>query len=317
MATAAYISASQFPVMGQPAAATYDMDPMGQQVFHPGVTGYVPAAAHPQQQIFVTSGQPVQMLTGPAGTVFPQMRFQNPNPNLFMGHHSSGIMHHPYTGDLHTPPAYNEIDAARFQGPRSRRSSFSMSFSAGQYGFPSNQMGQMGGPMDYAYVDNCMLCRANHPPPHPHGSNMGMHDVPAMSTHRQMSMDDNMSTSSKMRNSTYSYEAPPACDPMDWNPNFRSRDRRDSSWDYRSSKPSVRSRSRSQGPSSRSGRVPFNAPIQVSEISDDDSEDDTASRGGRVTNYSNPARRSGSQRPPPRSSSRARPINTSSSNNYL
>ncbi|KAF3154872.1 hypothetical protein TWF569_010494 [Orbilia oligospora] len=321
MATATYISAGQFPMMGQPAM-TYEIDPItGQQVYHAaGATGYVPNTAHPQQQqVFLTSGQPVQMVAGPGGTVFPQMRFQNPNTGVYMSHPQSNIMFSPYAGDLHAhvPPAYGDIDASRFPNPRSRKSSFSMSFSAGQFGFPSNQMGQMGNQMDYAYVDSCMLCRANHPGPHPHGPNMGAHDMPAMSTHRQMPMDDTMSNSSKMRNSAYSYEGP-ACDPMDWNPNFRARDRRDPSWDYRSaSKPDVRNRSRSRGPPGRAGRMPFNGPVLVSEISDDDnSEDDTASRGGRMTNYANPPRRSSSQRPQRPQSRGGRPM-SASGNNYL
>lgn len=319
MATAAYISTGQFPLMGQPAA-TYELDPIAQQAYQASVAGYVPTAAHPQQQVFLTSGQPVQVVAGHGGAMFPQMRFQNPAPNVYMPHPPSNIINLPYTGDIHAPPAYSEMDSPRFPNSRSRRSSFSMSFAAGQYGYPASQMGQMsqigqmGGPMDYSYVENCMLCRANHPGPHPHGPNMGMNDLPPMSTHRHMSMDDSMSTSSKMRGggSAYSYEGP-MCDPMDWNPGVRGRDRRDPSWDYRS-RPHVRSRSKSQGPN-RSGRQLFNG-VQVSEISDDESEDDTASRGGRVTNYSNSARRASSQRAQ-RPSSRVRPVNPTSSSSYL
>ncbi|KAK6518056.1 hypothetical protein TWF506_005218 [Arthrobotrys conoides] len=320
MATAAYIPAGQFPLQMGPAM-TYELDQMGQQTYHATPAGYIPTTAHPQQQqVFLTSGQPVQVVTGPGGTVFPQMRFQNPNTGVYMQHPQSNIMFSPFAGDLHAPPAYSDIDASRFPTPRSRKSSFSMNFSAGQFGFPHNQMSQMGNQMDYSYVDNCMLCRANHPGPHPHGPNMGgIHDMPAMSTHRQMSMDDTMSNSSKMRNSAYSYEGP-ACDPMDWNPGFRARDRRDPSWDYRAaSKHDPRSRSRSRGPGGggRPGRMSFNGPIQVSEISDNDnSEDDTASRGGRMTNYGNPQRRSSSQRPPRPQSRGGRPMSTSG-NSYL
>ncbi|RVD85593.1 uncharacterized protein DFL_003911 [Arthrobotrys flagrans] len=319
MAAAAYISTGQFPMMGQPAM-TYEIDSMTQQAYHAGAAGYVPTTAHPQQQIFLTSGQPVQVVTGPGGTVFPQVGYRNPNTGVYMQHPMPNIMHAQYAGDLHAPPAYSDIESSRFSNPRSRKPSFSMSFSAGQFGFPNNQMSQMGNQMgnqmDYSYVDNCMLCRANHPGPHPHGPSMNMHDMPSMSNHRQMSMDDTMSNSSKVRGSTYSYEGP-ACDPMDWNPSSRTRgDRRDPSWDYRSAKSDVRSRSKPRSLPGRPGRVPFNASIQVSEISDDDSEDDTVPRGGRMTNYGNPPRRSssrGPQRPPSRG---GRPMSTSG-NNYL
>ncbi|KAK6348181.1 hypothetical protein TWF718_005994 [Orbilia javanica] len=321
MATAAYITANQFPMMGQPTMA-YEVDPMTQQAYHPAAAGYVPTTAHPQQQVFLTSGQPVQaVVTGPGPAVFPQMRFQNPvNPN------PAGVyMHLPYAGDLHAPPAYSDIDPSRFQpASRSRRSSFSVSFAAagGQFGFPNNQMNPMGNQGDYAYVDSCLLCRANHPGPHPHGPGMNMHDMPPMSPHRQVPMDDTMSNSSKMR-SNYSYEGP-ACDPMDWNPNFRN-PRRDSSWGYRPSGPDARPRSSSRGRPSGLNGMPYNSgAIHVSEVSDDENtEDETSStRAGRMTSYGNRGhvRRStsrGPHAPRPPSRSRSSRMSTSGNNNYL
>ncbi|KAK6358243.1 hypothetical protein TWF730_007593 [Orbilia blumenaviensis] len=301
----------QFPLMSQ-STTSYDMDPMAQQTFQAGFTGFLPTPGHAQQQVFLTSGQPVQVVAGPGGTIFPQMRIQNPNQGVFMQHPSANIMHLPFAGDVHahTPQTYGEMDS-RFQAPRSRRASFSVNFGAGQLGgYPGGPTGQMANPMDYVYMDNCMMCRAKHPPPHPHS------DMQPMSNYRKMNMDDTMSNSSKMRGSVYPNEGP-MCDPMDWNPGPRSRDRRDPAWDYRSKPSQVRSRSRSQAPPSRGGfgRVPFNG-IQASEISDFESEDDTASRQGRVTNYGGPQRRSNSQRGQ-RSSSRSRPIHLSGSNNYM
>ncbi|KAK6543742.1 hypothetical protein TWF694_000476 [Orbilia ellipsospora] len=298
MATA-YMPATQIPMMGQPTT-TYEIDPITGQAYP---TNCVSA---PGQQIFLTSGHPVQLLPGSSGTGFPQLRFQNPAPNGYM-HTPPNLLHMQYAGDIHAPhapPAYAEMDPSRFQQQRSRRSSFSMNF-PGQ--FNNIQAPQMSPSMDYAYVDSCMLCRINHPGPHPHGANMNMHEYPpmggpmggsmggpmggSMGGPRYMAMDDNMVTSNKMRSGGYGagYERP-MYDPMDGG----YRGRRPEVWDSNRPRPPPsrsRQRSGSQGPGNRSGRLglPFNnnSNPQVYEVhTDDDSDDENMSRGRSNNNYS-------------------------------
>ncbi|KAF3915347.1 hypothetical protein AA313_de0205495 [Arthrobotrys entomopaga] len=285
MATA-YIPTAQIPLMGQPPTPyELQVDPITGQAYSGAC---VPAPG--QQQIFITSGQPVQLLQGPGGQAFPQLRFQNPGPNGYM-HTPPNLMHMPYAGDLHAPPAYTEMDPSRFQQQRSRRSSISMNFPGAFNTFTGPQMSHS---MEFAYMDSCVLCRANHPGPHPHGMNMNMNmnmnmpDYPAsMGGPRHISMDDNMSTSSKMRSAGYGYEGP-MYDPMDWSHN---RGRPRDPWEFNRPRPMPnRSRPRSQGPGNRSGRLglPFdnNSSIRVSELQSDDDSDDDRGRSNS-NNYPN------------------------------
>ncbi|EPS38295.1 hypothetical protein H072_8062 [Dactylellina haptotyla CBS 200.50] len=308
MATA-YIPTSQMPHMvGQPTA--YEIDPVTQQAYP---TGYAPNTG--QQQIFITTPQPVQVLPHPGSTVFPQYRMgYGHNPNLLL-QQSPNVMHMPYAGDIHAhaPPAYTEMDASRFQQQRPRRSSISMNFGP-QYGYPASAVPQVHQSMDFAYMDSCLLCRASHPGPHPHG-NMNLYEMPPMPGHRYASMEDGFPASGKMRSSGYgSYDPPQMWDPMDWAPNSRGRGRdvRDQ-WGY-GSKPRSNSRPPSRGPLSRlagGGRLPlpFENNIRVSELSDDDSDDDNMSRG-RPNNFPSNLRRPSTNRG--RSSSRPRSVNQTS-----